>query len=210
MNKQPKITRKTKDAIIHAFLSLYREKSIEKITVREITELSGFSRGTFYRHFQDVYEIRDEVEEHLIVPLREYLTSAENSLLAPESEKMKRFYREEKVYLEAVLGEYGSAHFMKSLREAVPVEHCIEPGICDESLISYLTDFRIATTLTLFQSWMRNGEDLDADRLISLIHDLYTGGFSACLKVAREDQKKIPEPNRSSLKDEERGSGNDA
>lgn len=47
----------TKQALGNALKALMLEKSINKITVRELTAYCGLTRHTFYNHFQDVYEL---------------------------------------------------------------------------------------------------------------------------------------------------------
>ena len=54
MNKRPELTEQTKRNLRTAFWSLYAQKPLEKISVREITALAGYNRGTFYLYYQDV------------------------------------------------------------------------------------------------------------------------------------------------------------
>ena len=50
--------RKTaKDFLADSFRALAEKKPIDKITVREITDDCGYSTATFYRHFQDKYDL---------------------------------------------------------------------------------------------------------------------------------------------------------
>ncbi|MCU5745277.1 TetR/AcrR family transcriptional regulator [Staphylococcus sp. SQ8-PEA] len=58
--------RKTKDAIRHAFISLLREKTLEKITISDITEKADINRGTFYLHYLDKYDLLDSLENEYI------------------------------------------------------------------------------------------------------------------------------------------------
>lgn len=52
----------TKKAIIAAFISLADSQPIEKISVKQITDLCGISRNTFYYHYEDIYAlVRDIV-----------------------------------------------------------------------------------------------------------------------------------------------------
>ena len=48
MNKQPEITAQTKQNFVDAFWELYKKYSIEKITVKQITDKAGYNRATFY------------------------------------------------------------------------------------------------------------------------------------------------------------------
>ena len=57
MNKQPKVTEQTKKNIVQAFWKLFKEKSIEQITVKEISAIAGYNRSTFYVYFTSVRDI---------------------------------------------------------------------------------------------------------------------------------------------------------
>lgn len=46
-----------KAVIIQSFKQLVEKKNIDKITVKEVCELSGVNRQTFYNHFQDILDI---------------------------------------------------------------------------------------------------------------------------------------------------------
>jgi AcrR family transcriptional regulator len=54
--------KQTHTKIIDAFWELYKEKPIEKITVKEVVAISKNSRNTFYAHFSDVYEILESLQ----------------------------------------------------------------------------------------------------------------------------------------------------
>ena len=69
MKKREEITAQTKQNIMDAFWSLYCEKRIEKITVRDITNEAGYNRGTFYEYFSDVYNVLEQIENTLIPSL---------------------------------------------------------------------------------------------------------------------------------------------
>ena len=43
--------------LAESFKELAKKHPIEKITIKEITDLAGVIRPTFYNHFQDKYEL---------------------------------------------------------------------------------------------------------------------------------------------------------
>lgn len=57
---------KTKRAIRSAFLELLKQKSINRISVVEISKLADLGRGTFYLHYRDVYDLMEQLENELI------------------------------------------------------------------------------------------------------------------------------------------------
>jgi len=55
--------RKTKKALRQALIELLNEKSIQNITVRELTDRADVHRSTFYANFCDVYALYAHTEE---------------------------------------------------------------------------------------------------------------------------------------------------
>ena len=51
----------TKRAIRETFVEILEKKSLDKITVKDITEHTGISRNTFYYHYQDVPALLEDI-----------------------------------------------------------------------------------------------------------------------------------------------------
>ena len=76
MKKQPHITEQTKNNQRSAFWSLYAQKPIEKISIKEITELAGYNRGTFYLYYNDVYDLLHQIEEEILGKITDVLNDS--------------------------------------------------------------------------------------------------------------------------------------
>ncbi len=48
-----------------AFTDLLRQKPIQNITIKELCERAGINRGTFYSHYTDIYDLRDNIEDEM-------------------------------------------------------------------------------------------------------------------------------------------------
>ena len=68
-NTYDRRTAKTKKAIIDAVAELLTEKELHAVTVKEITEKADINRGTFYKHFIDVYDLYDKMEQDILIDL---------------------------------------------------------------------------------------------------------------------------------------------
>lgn len=69
---------RTKCQLNEALKALLREKPMEQIRVRELTERCGLRRQSFYYHFADIYELLDwscqQERQDLLGRLEEFLT----------------------------------------------------------------------------------------------------------------------------------------
>ncbi|MBO5460873.1 MAG: TetR/AcrR family transcriptional regulator [Ruminococcus sp.] len=73
-------TEKTRQSIINSFIELRAKKPIEKITVKELSDLARINKATFYRHYADIYSLSEEIENDLIQNCIDRITEPENIL----------------------------------------------------------------------------------------------------------------------------------
>lgn len=58
--------KKTKRSIHNAFLQLRAHKPLERITIKELTQLAEISKATFYLHYHDIYDLSAQMQEEVI------------------------------------------------------------------------------------------------------------------------------------------------
>lgn len=58
--------RKTLRSIKNAFLQLRAHKALERITIKELTELAEISKATFYLHYKDIYDLSDQLQREVV------------------------------------------------------------------------------------------------------------------------------------------------
>ena len=84
-------TAKSKQAIEETFFVLLKEKkSLNKITVSEITRIANLGRGTFYLHYQDVYDLYDKIEAELFGRITDIFQKSFPSTNPDNSEQMTK------------------------------------------------------------------------------------------------------------------------
>ncbi len=66
MQKPDARKRYTRQMIKEAFLSLLKEKPVNKITVKELCELAQLNRATFYAHYKDCFDLMESIENELL------------------------------------------------------------------------------------------------------------------------------------------------
>ena len=59
-------TNNTKDIIVAAYLKLLSQNNVDKITVKQIIQVAGISRSTFYLHFESKYDVIDYITEIIV------------------------------------------------------------------------------------------------------------------------------------------------
>ena len=177
MKKQPEITEKTRQAFMDVFCELYSQKPIEKISIQEIANQSGYNRSTFYQYFSDIYELLDFVEADLLNYIKDELSKEQE----PSVQNMLHCFEKESHMsaLNALFGDYGSARFLERIKKEIPVDQWATKIPKDAHGAPYLFEFYISTALSLLRLWFRRQKDLSSAELFSLVHNLYTHGISS-------------------------------
>jgi AcrR family transcriptional regulator len=60
---------KTKKIIKETFLQLRSKNSLEQIRITELCEIAAINKTTFYKHYQDIYALSDEIENETITSI---------------------------------------------------------------------------------------------------------------------------------------------
>lgn len=58
--------KRTLKNIKESFYQLRKRKPIEKISVKELSEMAMINKATFYLHYKDVYDLSDKLENELV------------------------------------------------------------------------------------------------------------------------------------------------
>lgn len=120
MNKQPELTDQTRANLLEAFWSLYAERRIDQITVKEIAAKAGYNRGTFYEYFKDVYQCLAHIET-VSLPRFEELPPLPGGP-APTADFFETFvtlYQSKFKYYDVLLGERGDPAFQRKLIDSI-------------------------------------------------------------------------------------------
>src|SRR5215468_11127196 len=80
---------RTQKLILDALLDLTVEKGFSNVTVRDITQKAGINRATFYRHYQDKFDLLDRYTQAVyqlldtseVKPVKEVADDSEKSPL---------------------------------------------------------------------------------------------------------------------------------
>ena len=78
--------KQTNEKIKRKYVLLMRSKSWDKITVKELCEEVSISRGTFYQHFEGIYDVMEQIQTSLLSELESEL---ERSKPVPVANKVK-------------------------------------------------------------------------------------------------------------------------
>lgn len=68
--------RYTRMVIKNAFITLLKQKPLNKISVKDVCELAEINRATFYKHYSDCFDLMEKIEDALMAELKAVLQNA--------------------------------------------------------------------------------------------------------------------------------------
>ena len=180
MSKRMEITAQTKQNIIDAFWTLYCEKRIEQITVRDITSKAGYNRGTFYEYFTDVYDVLECIENSLIPTLNELPPiSIPTGTLGMPLKGFFELYEQNNKYYSVLLGDKGDPAFASKLKNSIKPTimqvFANKPNI-DKKELDYILEYTLSAMIGIMSYWFRDTDSLENDKLHKLMNRLMEHG----------------------------------
>lgn len=168
----------TKHELANCFKKLVLTVPFEKITIKMITDAAGVIRPTFYKHFQDKYEVVEwifekDIAEKVNVMIENNMEYDAILLLCICIEKEKPFYR--KAYkitgpnsFEHLLEDFIYRTFLRLLKK-YPLKSPEKLAILsDEGIASYYT-FGLADTI---KKWVITDDTHSCEQLCEAYHYL--------------------------------------
>jgi len=188
MKRRAEQTLLTKEKLTNAFWELYEQKPYEQITVREISELAGYNRSTFYTYFKDVYDVLEQTEADIYRLLEEEFDRGHHIMNREQMLESVRaiggFLTKNRKRLVLLLGENGDAKFthrmMQRMREHMRL-HLRRVTRRDDATFEYMVEYIVNAHVGLTLRWFQNGCDIPFEEMTALIFRLTTGGLVSAL-----------------------------
>lgn len=177
--------RKTRQQLRHCLAVLLKEKKIQEITVREITEMADLNRGTFYLHYKDVFDLLEKVEMELLDELDGTLQKYQASDLHQKPSKIFTdlfiCVQENAEMVQILLGENGDLNFVNQIKERVR-EKCLKDWMelfrtQDSKLFDAFNAFIVSGYLGLVTYWLQDGMKESPEELACIAEQIMLKGI---------------------------------
>lgn len=177
---------KTKKAIKSAFIDLIlANRSMNNISVTKLVDAADISRGTFYLHYTDLYELLEDIENDLLEDFKSAINSHEaeslqNSLL-PFIREIIKFIRANNELLSVLVTDKLDMSFTFKIKE-ITKEKCFENWkkmnyTEPTKMHEYYYSFIFAGTVDLIIEWFQGEIKEDDDTMAQLIEKMIIEGI---------------------------------
>ena len=179
MNKMPEVTDATRKTFIEAFCDLYKEKPIEKISVKEVILRAGYSRATFYNYFRDMYDLREHAEDVFIDSIMARVL--ENIRAGRQMEDFvgtfMEILEEESFFINVFIGSANNSRFIEKIYNKAAPALIDAFNVKNGNLTAtYSLKFYISGLIPTIGMWLRNKTITEQDFAL-LIKGILRDGF---------------------------------
>ena len=186
----------TKKAISKSLKDCLQDKSLDRITIKDITDRCGISRMTFYYHFTDIYACLVWTAEQ---EAREALESC-GSFDTWEDGVLELFEvaQRNKPYVLSIYHSIDRALLEIHLYDIcvgllMPMVHNVAVNIgVEEQRQEALVNFYKYSFVGIFLDWIRDGMGEDPETIVDNMSRILTGSVhGALLRLADEKQMRL-------------------
>ncbi len=182
--------RRTRKLILDALIELTIQKGFSNVTVRDIAQHAGINRATFYRHYQDKFDLIDRyyqaVYDLLDAPESESLLTGVGSAKASSGlVRMLEHIRANATFYRVMLGKNGDPAFAekvrqyieKRLRRSLP-EALLRKGVLVDLYLNYMSSGSLGTVVW----WLEQGMPYSSEELAAISFRLSDANIRAILE----------------------------
>lgn len=168
---------KSKKAIRQAFLALLKEKSLNNITVAELSRRADLGRGTFYLHYKDIYDLYEHIEDELYCDLIQMFDSAVPSSDAHNLQKlidtMTQYIDENRDLFLVVVRSSADGKALHKLRKLFTEKVLLEdPAFYLSEFDRIESLFIVSGVIGVLEEWLDNGLDIPRDEIAVMLHQV--------------------------------------
>ena len=176
--KNPSVSEQTKLQLAAALKILMAQKSMDKITIAELTSLCNIRRQSFYYHFEDIYDLLRWMIENEAISL---LKQQEGALLWKEGLlQLFRYLEENRTVCLCALKSVGRDHLRRFFEADIyaiihrTIEQLTENIGVHNNLDSFvdvemLTHFYVVALAGMIESWLLGEIDRTPEQLIQFV-----------------------------------------
>ena len=175
--KTDRRTLKTRKAIFESLAELLTEKELRNITVQELSDKADVHRVTFYKHFMDVYDAYDQLEEMILNDLMLIITEQGEKPNYEVYPVVFKYIMDNPKYFRMIFSPHSnSTLYHKVLKMVEGLNRMIWPekfGVdLKDSLVSCGIRYHSNGCLSIIAGWVLSGFKESSDFIIKTLSEL--------------------------------------
>ena len=177
MNDDDRRVRKTKKALYDALAKLLMKKKLQNITIRELTDAADIHRATFYAHYQDIYDLYEQIENSVISELNTIVSNDPTHSYDGLYVALIDFIYKNGVLCNMLMSGNGGLDFQKRVNQLLENNYLkiwlYEDGKTDISAeMRYFTAYHIQGCMSIINLWIEDNCNYPKKDILALLRKL--------------------------------------
>ena len=188
--------KRTHDLILDALIELTIEKGFSSVTISDITKYARINRATFYRHYQDkfdlldkyaqaVYELLDAPSEGVPPP-----RTRKGSIpqIAPGLVRMFDHIRSNARFYRVMLGKNGDPAFTEKIRQYIHkrIQRSLPVGLLnDKTLLDLYLSYSSSASVGTVVWWLENEMLYTPEEMATISYQLGIANLNSLSGLAK-------------------------
>lgn len=173
--------RRTRTLLRQGLIQLMATKDIKDISVKELSDLADINRGTFYLHYNDIFDMLEKMEDELFTEFNEILDrSLTAEVSSPENtlREIFAFLDRNRNFAKVTMGPHGDLAFVNRMKELVKERIYNMPDLQkrQEDPI-YIDSFILSGCIGVIETWLNHPTPKPPEEMASICNDLLTKGL---------------------------------
>lgn len=173
-------TRFTKQLLKNSLLEMLREKSIQKISVRELCQNAGVNRSTFYKYYETPYDLMSELCSEIYENVVESFSPTSKGI-AKGLEKLLCYYNKNTTISRLLLNNSFDSALQQRLFDTIYQNARIayQKDNLTDTRFDYVFKYCYAGARAIIRHWLNKEERENPAEMALLLEKL----FSHCFDV---------------------------
>ncbi|MDF9824035.1 AcrR family transcriptional regulator [Breznakia sp. PF5-3] len=191
--KKEKVDRRikyTKMVIQESLLQLIKEKPIAKISIKELCEKADVNRGTFYNHYQDVYDVLDNIQskvsKEIIESVTVYLQSTKKQI-TDFSLYLFEYLDKNREIFKILLSKNANGDFIDNIyflvQDTVMKDWKQKNPKIDDKTLKMMFHYIAYGSISILQLWIENDLQTTPEEMSIFMNQISEFGYSKYLIV---------------------------
>lgn len=183
VNANDRRVKRTKKLLRDSLFTLLQEKSINEITVTELTEIADINRATFYFYYTDIMDMLDQIQNEAYELFEDVLVGTEDHIDSMETfakyiENILVFCRENPTIARFVITrEYNNNKVLKKIKKLIAKKVPVaKENYSQDDPRRFVLNFALNALTGTVVDWMDDGMIVPPAVMAEFIANMYISG----------------------------------
>lgn len=182
MNNNDRRVKRTKKALYEALLTLLEEKSINEITVTELTTLADVNRATFYFYYTDLIDMLQQIQNEAYDSFTEVIQKATIHVSTIDgfteyAERLFNYCKENEALVRFIINNDVNNRLYTYIKQLMLTNIPNTKEIFGENNpAKFISNYVITAMIGICIDWMDDGMKIPARDLAELCANVYING----------------------------------